>query len=312
MKKIFLALLLLAAGAGAFHAARQYSAKVRQGLLAANESWQSHTRQLAAAQAEHAALAERIRELRQMLAQSRGTTGSAVWTALQTNRADQLPPELRRMTLEELGFDWRTSPDFVIVTKQAVREVGMLGVRRSGQLTDAATGALALTPEERSQVAAAMERVKTDLTDWLVAHLERKEPADDVLAHYTLPKDTNAALVVSRAFAARLAEAVGRERTDIIMPAAREWMQSIGVFDLDTKPALMRVIRRWQGDEVRLSSVTSQDDGWQTVTQPLGKGGNSYPRSFHYVFPNGWQDIATREGFELPAPPPPPPPRKNP
>ncbi len=187
MNKLLLVMTFLAVGAGAFQVAQRQAARLQQELQAAHESWQSHTQQLALAQSEQAALTERIRELKQSLAQFRPVAGSALWSALQTNRADLLAPELRRMTLAELGFDWRTSPDFVVVTKQAVRDVGMLGVR-NGQLTDAATGAFALTPDDRSQVAAAMERVKTDLTDWLVAHLERHEPAGDVLLTTLCPK----------------------------------------------------------------------------------------------------------------------------
>ncbi len=113
-------------------------------------------------------------------------------------------------------------------------------------------------------------------------------------------------MIVSRAFAARLGEAVGRERAEFIVPTVREWMNSIGVFDRDSKPAMMRVKRKVTGDEVRLSTETSHDD-WNmgTATNSLYKSSKvPHPRNFHFIFPNGWPDVAQREGFELPEPPP--------
>ena len=304
MNKILLAMALLTAGAGAFHSARQNSTQLQQRVQTANESWQIHTQQLALAQSEQAALTERIRELKQTLAQSRPVAGSALWSALQTNRADRLPRELRQQTLAELGFDWRTSPDFVVVSKQTVRDVEMLSVR-DGQLTEAAAGVLALTPGERTQVAAACERVKTDLTAWLVAHLERKEPSGEVLAHYTLPKDPELSKAITDASTTALTAAIGRERTELILPWARDWMYSIGVFDRDNNPAMMKVKRKVTGDEVRLSTETSYDDGNSgTTSDGLYKSSNvPYPRNFHFIFLNGWADVAKREGFELPPPP---------
>jgi hypothetical protein len=305
MNKLLLAFCLLAAGAGAFHSARQYSTQLQQREQMANESWQTHTQQLALAQSEQAALTERIRELKQTPAQSQAASGSALWVALRTHRADRLPPELRQQTLAELGFDWRTSPDFVVVSKQAVCDLQMLAVR-NGQLTVAASAVLALTPEERARVAETLERVKTDLRDWAVAHVERNEPTDEVLAYYTLPQDPKMSPTIIGAFATRLAEAVGRERAELIIPTAREWMKAIGVFDRDAKPAMMSIRRVLVGNEQRLNTETSYDDrpATETVSQPLYNHDRiAYPRNFHFIFPNGWADVAQREGFELPPSP---------
>jgi len=311
MNKFLLALTLLTVGAGAFHAAQRRSDQLQHRVQAAHESWQAHTQQLTEAQSEQTALTERVRELKQTLAQSRAGAGSALWSALQTNRADRLPRELRRQTLAELGFDWRTSPDFVVVSKRTVRDVGMLSIR-DGQLTEAAVGVLALTPGERAQIAAACEQVKADLTAWLLAHLERKEPSGEVLAHYTLPKDPELSKAITNAFTTALIAAVGRERAELIVPEARNWMSSIGVFDRDNKPAMIRVTRNVTGGEVRLSTETSYDDSAVgTASRQLDKSSDvPYPRNFHFIFPNGWEDVAKREGFELP--PPPPPRRKKP
>ena len=128
MKKILLALTILAVGASAFHAARQDAAQLQQNVQAANEAWQIHTQQLAAAQTEQAGLTERVRELKQTLAQTPAAADITLWTALQTNRADRLPRQLRERVLAELGFNWQSSADFIVVSKETVRAIGMQAI----------------------------------------------------------------------------------------------------------------------------------------------------------------------------------------
>ena len=94
---------------------------------------------------------------------------------------------------------------------------------RKGQLTDAADAALALTPEERGQVEAALERVKTDFRDWVLAHVERSDTTDEVLARYTLPKDPAVSQSISNAFTVAVYGALGRERAELVLPTAQDW-----------------------------------------------------------------------------------------
>ena len=186
MNKIFLAFTFFAAGAGAFEAARQHANQLEQKAQAASESWQIHTQQLAAAQSESAVLTERVRWLKHAQTQSQTAPVSALWSELQTNRTDALPPDLRRRLLAELGFEWRTSPDYVIVSKGTVRDLGIEAVR-GGKLTDLAATVLALTTDERGQIESALAGITTPLKDWLLAHIERHEPTEELLADFNLP-----------------------------------------------------------------------------------------------------------------------------
>ncbi|MBI3850380.1 MAG: hypothetical protein HY298_08840 [Verrucomicrobia bacterium] len=306
MSKVLLILTFLATGAGALHVARQHANQLQQKVQAANESWQFHTQQLVVAQSEKSALTDRVRELQQALAQSKAATVNALWSVLKTNRADRLSPELRQRVLAELGFDWRTSPDYIVVSKQAVRDVQMKAVI-DAKLTDVATAVLALTPQERGQVEAALQRVKKDFTDWMLAHVERAEPKDDLVAQYTLPKDDTMSQSISNNLITAVAGALGGERAELILPTSQAWMKSIGLYDCDAKPVTL-IIKRYQaGDEQRLKAQTSND---------YGKGMNfprdlwtpewklyPFPRTFRLIFPNGWADVAKREGFELPPEP---------
>lgn len=341
MNKILMALTFLAAGAGAFQLAQQHANQLEQQAQAAHESWQVHTQQLAAAQSEKAFLSERTRELQQALAQSQPVSVSALWSALQTNRTEAPPPDLRLGLLRELGFDWRTSPDFIVVSKQTVRDLGIQAIRE-GKLTDLASAVLALMPDERTHIEAALGGITTPLRDWLLAHLERHEPTEELLAnlnlsgdatlsqqlsnafarqvsrelgpeqaeralaaatvktlaHYSLPDGPKVSPASSNAFATAISDAVGRERAQLILPSAQIWMQSLGLFDRDSTPASMRVVMCQAGNVQRAAGV-SPGSGLSF----LDSRSRACPKAFRLLFPNGWVDLAKREGIELPPEP---------
>src|SRR5262245_18714538 len=171
MKKILLVLTILGTGAGGFLAARQSATQLRQEAQSAREAWLIQTQLVATAQSEQAGLTERIRELKQFLAQSKSISEDPLWSALQTNRADRLPAELRERLFEELGLNWRSSDDYILVSKQAVRDVHMLTIR-TGKLTECAATVLAMTSEERAQVEGAIERIQLDYKNWVLANVK--------------------------------------------------------------------------------------------------------------------------------------------
>jgi len=305
MNKLVLALTLLAAGASAFHSARHYASQLQQQVEAANESWQTHTQQLAAAQSEQAALSERVRELKQTLAQIQPAAENALWSALQTNRADRLPPELRERLLEELGLNWRSSPDFIVVSKQALRDINMVATR-DNKLTDVATAVLGLTPDERDRIDAAVQRIQGDFKDWVLTHVERAEPKDDVAAQYTLPKDPTMSQSITNNFLNALSSAVGRERPEFVVTSSPiyNWMFNFGLHECDVRPATMIVTRYLVGKEQRLKfRVDSSYRGNQSGDVRSDLDFWQFPATFRPLFPNGWADVAKREGFELPPPP---------
>src|SRR6266550_3708236 len=117
MNKFLLALTILGASAGGFLTARQSTIQLQHEAKATREAWLAQTQLVAVAQSDQAGLTERVRELKQALTQPQAAGGNALWSALQTNPA-QLPPELRERLLEELGFNWRSSEDFIVVSKE--------------------------------------------------------------------------------------------------------------------------------------------------------------------------------------------------
>jgi len=289
MIKIFLALAILGAGTAGFLTARRSANRLQREASATRESWIVQTQALADAQSERARLAERIRELKQNLRQAEAAGNQkGVWSVLETNRTGDLAPDLREHLLEELGFNWNSSEAFIVVSKETLREIQMIPIRK-GKLTDSAAAALALTPQERSQVEAAAQHMRADLKDWVSSHLKRNEPTDDVVAHYSLPGDPAMYQSISSNFNAAVLEAVGPQRTELITPSAGFWIWNVcgGGPDL--------IIKRYEvGNEQRLG-IPSGGTNWTDLSsRPY------FPRAFLPIFPSGWADVAEREGFELP------------
>jgi hypothetical protein len=304
MNKILLALTLLGAGAGAFLSARQSTTRLQHEANDTREAWLVQTQLVAVAQSDQAGLIERVRELKQALAQPPAVAESALWSALQTNAAGHLTPELRDSLREELGFNWQSTPDFIVFSKETVREMLQgVAIARDGKFTGIADIFLALTPEEHGQVETAMQRVQTAAKDWASSHIGpigRSEPKGDVVAQYSVPGDPAMSQSLSNDLATGVFHAVGRERAELIVPSAANWaIQSAGIY---TKPTTMTVRRYLAGNEQRLNVQIDSHDGaiqssdlWQGPRCDL-----AVPEAFRPIFPNGWDEVAKREGFELP------------
>ena len=132
---------------------------------------------------------------------------------------------------------------------------------------------------------------KADFKDWALAHVERIGPKDDVLVQYSLPEDRVMSQTISNNFHTALLAALGSERAELtIYSSARDWMCESGI--LCTKNIVVR--RHADG------RLTAQEGDYS----PFDLIKLSYfPRWLRSVFPNGWADVAEREGFELPPPP---------
>lgn len=293
MNKIFLALVILGAGTGGFVAARHSTINLQREASATRESWIVQTQALSDAQSESARLAERIGELKQNLRQAEAAVNhNRLWSVLETNRTGHLSPDLREHLLEELAFNWNSSEAFIVVSKETLLDLHIrtIGQRPpwKGKLTDPAAAALSLTLQERSQIETAMERVTKEVKDWAISHTERSEPRGDVLAQYTVqgfPAES-----INTNFFTDLFSAIGKERTELIRPYAGVWMNG-----LSDKPMTMIIKRFSEGDQqVLKASVRPQNQTFNRIPQL------SFPQAFLPLFPNGWADVAEREGFELP------------
>jgi len=322
MKKVWLALTILSAGAAAFHATRQATNWLQQEAATLSQSFIVETQQMVTAQTTQADLTARARESKHSLARSRPVAEDVLWTELQTNRADRLSPALLERLRDELGFSWGTSKDYILVSKKTFRDLKIPVLQPDGKFNEAAVVTLAITPEERGQLEAAMEKVKTDFKNWVLANVKREEPADDVLARYDIPADSTNSGNIRTNFFAAIAEAVGNERKELIHETAVMWLDEIGLVGRSTK---LTIKRQMVGDEARLIAETRERGADRTYYFPAnndepgkplpkrsaGKSSGFYfpvrerdfPKTLRLIFPNGWADVAERESFELPPPP---------
>ena len=298
MKKILLALTIISAGAGAFHLGRLSTSRLQQEAEALRQSWMVETQRMAAAPTEQAGVAGRMDELKQTLAVTRPAPEGELWSALQTNRADRLPVELQERLWEQFDFSWQSFQDDIVVSKQTVRSLGLRVLQPDGELNDVAITTLAITPEERGQLEAAIEEVRTEFKDWVLTRVQRGEPADDVVADYSLPGDAAMSRSITGNFYFAAAQAVGRERMDLLRKNAADWMSEMGVSSRSTR---LTIKREMVGDEARLKAEIREMGRDRSAYLPLS--GRDFPKALQPLFPNRWAGLAEREGFKLPPPP---------
>ena len=295
MKKILLALTILSAGAGAFQIVRQSTNRLQEETAKLHQTWMVETQWLATAQIEQASLVERSGEMKRTLALTQPAPVNELWLALQTNRADRLPSKLRKRLLEEFGFTWQSTKDYIVVSKHTIRKLGIRFIQSGGRFNDAALGALAITPEERGQLEAAIEQAQTEFNDWVLGNVQRVEPADDVVARYTLAGDAITAQGITNNFFTAVAQAVGPQRTDLIRDNVLAWLRKMGVSERSTRLTIKREV---VGDDSRLKVEMRENGRNKSAYLPLKD--DDFPKALRLLFPNRWAGLAEREGFELP------------
>jgi hypothetical protein len=304
MNKLLLALGILGTGGGAFLTVRQAAVRLGEEAQANRAAWQVQTQLLVAAQTEQARLTDRVRELRPALTRNQAPAGSPLWSELQTNAVGHFQPVLREHLLEELGFDWQISPDFIVIPKEALREFHLKAVQEN-RLADPVAVAFAMTPDERDSVETVMEQVRTEFKNWAAAHMEPTEPTNDVVAQYTLPSNRTLGLTLSNTLDAELVGALGQQRAELIRSAFNGWADGIGLYL--RQPETLLLTRPMVSNEARLKWWVGRprDVPFVAASDWRDLGTSSFPSKFLSVFPNGWADVAKRGGFELPEEAPP-------
>jgi hypothetical protein len=288
MNKILLAITILGTGAGGYFTARQSTISLHGEASTTREAWLAQTQLVNIARNEQSGLIEHVRQLKEALAQAPAVEENALWAVLQTNRIGHLPPELRERLFVELSFNWQSSADYIIVSKETIRDIQMDDHVEGDKLTDIGVIVLAITPEERGLVEAAIQRVRADFLEWESSHIQRSEPNRDVVAQYILPGDPAVSMSFSNNFASAVFDALGRERANLITERFPR---------LRSERVTMIVKRYKAGTEERLKVRTEDSPRW-SVENDLEE--SPFPEALRPLFPNGWSDLALREGFQLP------------
>jgi hypothetical protein len=300
MKRLVLAVAIFAGSAGLLAAFRQATVTFEQTGAARQAAWQTQTEQLAHMRIEQSEWRERERELkRELTAQPPREITPDTADALREMDLRTLSPEASGRLLAELGFDWHTTDDYVIVSKQSLSCVSFEGIKRA-KLTEAACAVLAITPEEQAAIEAETQRLSAEHASWVLAHAEREEPTGDVVAKYVLPADPGFCEALKGAFTNAVSASLGHERAELLQQYAESWMRSLGM--MDSHPALAGIpttltLSRYDDRDGRLNMTIKQASStMSTDVNPW----QPFPEAFRPLFPGGWKELAEREGFELP------------
>ena len=317
MKRAFLAILILATGTAVFCAFHSAVGKIQRESVLHQAAWQTQTQQLAQLHFEQQNLLDRLGETKQLLAGQipvpaltaveEKVISGAVLTNLSATESEQL--------LAELGFNWNTTGDYIIVSKKSLDGIsfdGMKGVK----LTAAAIGTLAITPDEQAAIETMTRQLGDARAVWATEHVQRTEPSGDMLAKYTLPADPEFSQSQMAMFTNGIFSVLDGQRGQWLQEHSLQWMMDSG---LVTGPDLSKVPAEYQAmltlsDHLNQPTVLTlkrypAGNDWG-INYDLQQAGNSMnttvnpwqpvPAAFRAIFPGGWEELAAREGFELP------------
>jgi hypothetical protein len=299
MKKLLLPLIILAAGAAASGRFTQLASEARASTHRREAECSAVSAGLAQLSAEKAALQNEIKAGQERLSRSSSpdVLGSGLLDPLAAGQSNHWPdaalPELRR----RLGIAWDNSPDYVLVSKAALKGIPMNGVGNRGVLTPTVCDVLAITPEERASLEALMQRSEATYFGWVQANVQRFEPSGDIVAKYVIPANPGLAQRLMMEGGVGVLGAVGAERTELCRNFATDWVLKHGFLGLSS--VSLTVQRLPQGGQPRLQAKCDTTGhgttGWADLTPA------SFPELFRAVVPGGWRELAQRDNFELPA-----------
>ena len=293
MNKHLLAFAVLASGAALSWVLHTSRTGASDAAARARRTRATQTELLFQTRSERIALDERVREMKhELFLKEQIATGSDA--SLLTATATNLSPAQSEKLVAELGFNWNSTRDYVVVSKDSLKTVSFSAMKEM-KLTDAACSVLAITPEERNAIDVTTEQLGEEYNSWAKAHVHREDPQGDVVAKYSIATDPTFSAGLSNRFTAAVRAAVGSERGDLLRGFSYSWMSELGMFGgHDTTLTLRRYLageNRGLNMEIRQDQSTMSTE--VTPYQPL-------PAAFQPIFPGGWTELAQREGFDLP------------
>jgi hypothetical protein len=307
VKRALIAILILATGTTVYCAFRNATAKSRQDLATQRTAWQTQTQQITQLRFEQQQLTEHLDDTKQLLAaqppvpaltqlEEKILSGASLQN-LSAAESEQL--------LAELGFNWNTTGDYIIVSKKSLGGIDYGGIK-DVKLTAAAIATLAITPEEQAAIETITRQLYDDRAAWAREHVQRTGPSGDILAQYTLPADTEFSQSQLAIFTNGIFGVLGDQRGQLLKDHSVQWMQDIGLLtgqDFSKAPpeymaTTSLTLKRYQvGDDWQINCTFEHMGGRTTLEISRLQ---LFPEVFKPLFPGGWKELAEREGFELP------------
>ncbi|HLX68898.1 MAG TPA: hypothetical protein VKV04_04640 [Verrucomicrobiae bacterium] len=298
MKRILIALTIFAAALGIFRSLNAATEKLRIQTRAEQDAWRTQTQKIEQISIERDRLQMHLEELGQEIAAAQQADPGATAGEAIPKPGAILSAKEREKLLAELNLNWNSTGDYVVVSKETLRGIGLPGVKHN-KLSGVACDVLAMTPDERASVNSALQSVAADYQAWAQSHVQREDPSGDVVAKYTLPVDPQFSQTLSNTFVSGAFDTLGQERGQLLESYSWQWMTDLGLTgNANPDNPITLTIKHYQsGDQTRLglefrnggSTMSTDVSPWQPVPEP-----------FQALFPGGWPDIAKQAGFELP------------
>jgi len=302
VKRALLAILILATATSVFCALRSSTIDTRHELTNQASVWQARTQQLAQLYIEKQLTLERLSETKASLAAQPAVTAltQLAEKVLSGGSLTNLTASEREQLRAELNCSWDTTGDYLVVSKTSLERISFDSVK-DAKLTGAARAALAMSDQEQSAIGELMQRLAKSHAAWAKDSIQREEPTGNVVAKYSLPVNVEFTQGLSNQFATALYATLGDERGQLFQHHAYSWMSALGMGSGPTSayagsPATMTVERYSKDSDQLRYTLQRANSQMQTSVSPW----QPFPEEFRTAFPGGWQELAQREGFELP------------
>src|SRR6185369_7362289 len=89
----------------------------------------------------------------------------------------------------ELGVYGNTGSDFVLLSKPTLRTLSPPSPRAKDKLADSFCALLAIDPQQKQQIEAALGGARAEFALWAKENLRRDGPEGETVARYVLPMD---------------------------------------------------------------------------------------------------------------------------
>jgi hypothetical protein len=297
MKRLLIASFILAMGTTVVCGLYRGTTRLESSGAELQQVSANRTQIEAQAHEQLARVEERVRELKrareEALSRSTRTEPDALLALAGVRSLSSA--EQREQLLAAFGFNWNSTGDYVIVSKETLREIAFQGMDLL-KPSEAACKVLAITPVEQAGLEAIAQKVAADYRAWAQTHVERSEPASNVVAHYRIPNDPEFSQSISNTFVSGMLATLGAESGRFMQVYSGEWMSALGMYGFtDTS---LTVTRYQAGQKVRLNYTVKHNAS--TMSSEVAPH-QPFPPTFLPLFPNGWKDLAQAEGFELPS-----------
>ena len=295
MKKLSIALVVFLVAGAAFTSFKKSASRWNVNAQSSRTAVIEQRRGYGILASRHRSLTEEHQSLKTLISLAQQQLHKASKNASGTPFPKAKPtPEVAEQLLSELGYNWNTTGDYLVVSKSSLPSFSLEAIKKS-KLTPNISELLAINPEEGAAVELLVQELAAEHAAWAKDHIQRHGPQGDVLVTYSLAFDPVLSQSLSNRFSNGLLSILGTERSAHFKDHSFQFSRTVGIaYHAETSFAITRA---------------PGSNGELLLDHQLSSGGRrmcglndyqEFPGEFAWAFPGGWAELAEREHFELP------------